>query len=96
MKVGFFYLYFVPQVQVGLNCQSGLCNEENMQSTVNGSFVTGSYVARCFVADIFECNCKLLGNINLKLNRIYRRVRVGILESILYKNKEKVGILSLK
>ena len=28
--------------------------------------------------------------------RIDRRVRVGILESILYKNEEKVGILSLK
>ena len=32
----------------------------------------------------------------LKLNRIDRRVRMGILESILYKSKEKVGILSLK
>ena len=32
----------------------------------------------------------------LKLNRIDRRVRVGILESILYKRKEKVGISNIK
>ena len=32
----------------------------------------------------------------LKMNRIDRRVRVSILESIMYKSKEKMSILSLK
>ena len=46
---------------------------------------------------IFRMELQTVGkNEFLKLNRIDRRVRVGILETILYKSKEKVGILSLK
>ena len=50
----------------------------------------------CFVADISSNGIVGKHKFVLKLNRINGRVRVSILESIMYKSKEKVGILGLK